>query len=66
MRRVEHRIWAEQDEKVSRLLMQVGDDPPIALLEYDRSLPKKVGTVKMMELRDAITTPLLEVEIAEK
>lgn len=31
-------IYAEQDEKTSRLMLKIGDDKPIALVEYDRSL----------------------------
>jgi hypothetical protein len=36
-------MWAEQDDKESRLMLQIGDDKEICLLRYDREFRDHVG-----------------------
>jgi hypothetical protein len=36
-----YKTWAEQDDKESRLMMQIGDDKPVCIVRYDRSLVAK-------------------------
>jgi hypothetical protein len=31
-------IWAEQDEKISRIMMQIGTDRAVCILKYDREM----------------------------
>lgn len=51
MQEVPHRIYAEQDDKGSRLLIQIGNDKPITLLAYDQLFLSNFGEVAVTELR---------------
>jgi hypothetical protein len=35
-------IWAEQDEKTSRIMAQIGHDRPVCILKYDREMVNMV------------------------
>lgn len=40
MRQVDHRIYAEQSDDVTRIMMKVDGDPPVCLFSYSRALAK--------------------------
>ncbi len=37
MTQVPYKLWAEQDERTSRLMLRIGDDPPVQLFMWERA-----------------------------
>lgn len=50
-REMTHRIWAEQDDTTSRVMIQVGGDKPLCLIEYDRTLVDACESTALLNLQ---------------
>lgn len=57
MRRVDHDLYAEQDDKVTRLMLHADGDPPVCLIEYERSFVELAGSVAVVKIGGQPVTP---------
>ena len=54
MKEAEHRIWAEQDDVVSRLMIQIGDDKPVCVIEYKREIANEAASFTGIAIYGAV------------
>jgi hypothetical protein len=63
MKRVPCELYAEQDDKVTKIMVVAGDDPPVCVMEYDRHIALEAKSVTGIRIElfnhaklDSITT----------
>lgn len=61
MQPVPHKLYAEQTDEQSRLMLKIGDDQPIVLLVYDRMLPRATSLLTLTQLHLLGGVPLEKV-----